>query len=107
MQLERNKVSEEIKYDRRHFLGTAAMTIAATELGMIGSARAQSSKTKPAKLPTIKPRTNTSFGALKQIDAGVLNIGYAQAGPINGPAVILLHGWPYEPMVLIFYKLSS
>ena len=39
---------------------------------------------------------NTSFGALKQIDAGVLNVGYAEAGPATGPAVILLHGWPYD-----------
>jgi pimeloyl-ACP methyl ester carboxylesterase len=39
---------------------------------------------------------NTSFGPLKQIDAGPLSIGYAEAGPANGPAVILLHGWPYD-----------
>ncbi|MDT7605822.1 MAG: hypothetical protein QOG96_325 [Pseudonocardiales bacterium] len=39
---------------------------------------------------------NTSFGPLKQINAGVLNIGYAEAGPANGAPVILLHGWPYD-----------
>ena len=89
-------MSEEIKYDRRRFLGIAAMSIAAAELGMIGSADAQSSKTNPADVPKIKPGTNTSFGSLKQIDAGVLNVGYAEAGPIDGPAVILLHGWPYD-----------
>ena len=60
---------------------------------MIGSADAQSGTTK---LPAIKPGTNTSFASLKQIDAGVLNVGYAEAGPANGPAVILLHGWPYD-----------
>jgi pimeloyl-ACP methyl ester carboxylesterase len=89
-------MSEEINYDRRRFLGTAAMTIAAAQLGMIGSADAQSNKTKPADLPKIKPGTNTSFGSLKQIDAGVLNVGYAEAGPANGHPVILLHGWPYD-----------
>ena len=57
----------------------------------IGSADAQSGKISP-----IKPGTNTSFGPLKQIDAGVLNVGYAEAGPANGPPVILLHGWPYD-----------
>ncbi len=41
-------------------------------------------------------RTSTSFGALKQIDAGVLNVGYAEAGSTGGPAVMLLHGWPYD-----------
>jgi pimeloyl-ACP methyl ester carboxylesterase len=89
-------MSEEINHDRRRFLGTAAITIAAAQVGMFGSANAQSGKTKPANLPAIKPGTHTSFGSLKQIDAGVLNVGYAEAGPANGPAVILLHGWPYD-----------
>jgi pimeloyl-ACP methyl ester carboxylesterase len=40
--------------------------------------------------------TNTTFGALKQIDAGLLNVGYAEAGPTDGPSVMLLHGWPYD-----------
>jgi len=43
-----------------------------------------------------KAERNTSFGALKQINAGVLSVGYAEAGPSRGPAVILLHGWPYD-----------
>jgi pimeloyl-ACP methyl ester carboxylesterase len=87
---------EEINHDRRRFLATAIMTIASAELGMIGSSAAQSSKPKPATVPAIKPGTNKSFGALKQIDAGLLNVGYAEMGPSGGPTVILLHGWPYD-----------
>jgi pimeloyl-ACP methyl ester carboxylesterase len=89
-------MSEEIDHDRRRFLGTAAMTLAAAELGLIGSAAARQEKKKPAGITSIRPRTSTSFGALKQIDAGVLNVGYAEAGPADGPAAILLHGWPYD-----------
>jgi hypothetical protein len=88
-------MSEEINPHRRRFFGTAAVTVAAAQLGLIRFANAQSAKPNSA-LPTITPRTNKSFGALKQIDAGELNIGYAEAGPANGPAVILLHGWPYD-----------
>jgi pimeloyl-ACP methyl ester carboxylesterase len=83
---------EEIDHHRRRFLGTAAMTIAAAELVMAGSARAQSTNAAP----TTKEGATMSFGPLKQIQAGVLNVGYAEAGPANGPAVILLHGWPYD-----------
>ncbi len=39
---------------------------------------------------------NSALGALKQIDAGVLNVGYAEVGPSNGRTVVLLHGWPYD-----------
>jgi pimeloyl-ACP methyl ester carboxylesterase len=87
------RISEAIDHHRRRFFGTAALTIAAAQLGMIGSSDAQ---TQSTQLPAIKPGTNTSFGPLKQMDAGLLNVGYAEAGPANGPAVILLHGWPYD-----------
>ena len=89
-------MSEEINHQRRRFFGTAAMTLAAAQFGLIGAAQAQSSLAKPAAVPPIKPGTNTSFSALKQIDAGALNVGYAEAGPANGPVAILLHGWPYD-----------
>ncbi len=89
-------MSEEISHDRRRFLRNAAMTIAATKLAMIGSADAQSSKAKPADVPPVTPGTHTSFTSIKQINAGVLDVGYAEAGPIDGSAVILLHGWPYD-----------
>jgi len=88
-------MSEEINHRRRLF-GAAAMTLAAAQLGVSGSAAAQSGNTSPAAAPPVKPGTNTSFASLKQINAGLLNIGYAEAGPANGPVVILLHGWPYD-----------
>src|SRR5262245_56532654 len=91
--MDTTKIADEVNQDRRRFFGTAAMAVAAAQLGMIGSAAAQQ---REAKLPAIKPGTHTSFGPLKQIDAGVLNVGYAEAGPADGPPVILLHGWPYD-----------
>jgi pimeloyl-ACP methyl ester carboxylesterase len=87
-------MSDEINHHRRHLVGAGAMTIAAAQLGIIGVANAQASTANA--VPPLKPGGNTSFRSLKQIDAGVLNIGYAQVGPANGPAVILLHGWPYD-----------
>ena len=84
---------------RRGFMRTSiasAVTIAAVQIAAIGSADAQSGKAKRADLTKIKPGTNTSFAPLKQSEAGVLNVGYAEAGPASGPVVILLHGWPYD-----------
>jgi pimeloyl-ACP methyl ester carboxylesterase len=94
--MDTNKTSDEINQGRRRFFGTAATSIAAAQFLLNGSSDAQPSKAKSADVPKVKPGTNTSFGALKQIDAGVLNIGYAEAGPADSPPVILLHGWPYD-----------
>jgi pimeloyl-ACP methyl ester carboxylesterase len=88
--------SEEINHYRRRFFGTAAMTIAAAQFGMIGSTDAEPASKTLAGAPPVKPGTNSSFGPLKQIDAGALNVGYVETGPAEGPAVILLHGWPYD-----------
>src|SRR5262245_28116055 len=79
-------MSEQISKYRRQFLCAAAMGVAAAPLLFHGSAQAQSATT-PAR-PT--------FAALKQINAGVLNVGYAEDGPADAPPIILLHGWPYD-----------
>jgi hypothetical protein len=85
--------AEQIDHSRRRFFGAAAVSAAAVQLGLT---RAAPSQTKSSSLPAIKPGTNTSFGPLKQVGAGVLNVGYAEAGPANGAPVLLLHGWPYD-----------
>jgi pimeloyl-ACP methyl ester carboxylesterase len=64
---------------RRHLIGAAAMALAATQFG---TARAATS--------------SASFAPLKQVKAGLLSVGYAEAGPADGPPVVLLHGWPYD-----------
>jgi pimeloyl-ACP methyl ester carboxylesterase len=91
-----NANPDAINPHRRRFLGAAALALTAAQLGGIGSAGAQSAAAKPATVPAIKPGTNTSFATLKQIDAGSLNVGYAEAGPADGAPVFLLHGWPYD-----------
>jgi len=68
------------------------MIVAATELGLNATAEAQT----VAQNGSVKAGGNTSFASLKQINAGLLNVGYAEAGPADGKPVILLHGWPYD-----------
>jgi pimeloyl-ACP methyl ester carboxylesterase len=75
--------------DRRRFLTTAIFAAAAVELRSIGSTSAN-------QVDPLKPRMSPSLGSLKQVDAGLLNVGYAEVGPSSGTPVVLLHGWPYD-----------
>jgi pimeloyl-ACP methyl ester carboxylesterase len=86
---------DRINRDRRHFLGTAAVSVATAQLGWIDPAGAQTSPGTAVPAPG-KPASGASFGPLKQVDAGLLNVGYAEVGPAAGPVVMLLHGWPYD-----------
>ncbi|MET3650514.1 alpha/beta fold hydrolase [Dyella japonica] len=86
---------EDIDQRRRHLVGAAAMTLAAAQLGVASVAHGQQGPASPA-MPAAKAGTHTSFTTLKQVKAGVLDIGYAEAGPAKGPVALLLHGWPYD-----------
>jgi pimeloyl-ACP methyl ester carboxylesterase len=87
-------MSEDPNNGRRSFLGKAVAMFAALQLGMMNISEAISGeKSKNSPRPT---GAGPSFKPIKQIDAGVLNVGYAEDGPIDGPPVVLLHGWPYD-----------
>ena len=77
-------MAETVNQDRRRMLAATVMTIAAAQFTKAVAADAPAGSTK------------SSFGPLKQVNAGLLNVGYAEAGPAGGPPVILLHGWPYD-----------
>jgi pimeloyl-ACP methyl ester carboxylesterase len=73
---------------RRLFLGSAALSLAAGVAGVVPVAAQAASASAAPPL--------ADFGPLRQVDAGVLDVGYVDLGPARGPVVILLHGWPYD-----------
>src|SRR3954447_7522221 len=76
----RKRAVDGVNADRRTFCGTAAAALAATRLGLL----------------SVPARAAPNALQLRQVDAGLLNVSYAEAGPGSGPPVILLHGWPYD-----------
>ena len=87
---------EDFKYNRRRFLGSIAVTVAAAQLGVWGSADAATTSPEIKDAPKFKKVSGKPFETIKQIKAGVLNVGYAEAGPADGQVVLLIHGWPYD-----------
>jgi pimeloyl-ACP methyl ester carboxylesterase len=79
-------MSKENKLHRRGFLGTIAASIVAAEMSVMGAAYANTGQTK--RLQPLEP--------IKQMKAGVLDVGYHDIGASDGPPVLLLHGFPYD-----------
>jgi len=86
-------MSDHVDQQRRKVLGATALGVAAANLGWTSTAHGQPGKA-PGKLPVAG--AHTSFARQKQVQAGVLDVSYAEDGPIEGPPVLLLHGWPYD-----------
>jgi len=73
-----------IDENRRRMMAATVMALAAAQVPNVVAADARAGT------------ANTSLGTLKQVDAGLLNVGYAELGPASGRPAILLHGWPYD-----------
>jgi pimeloyl-ACP methyl ester carboxylesterase len=85
-------MSDPMPFDRRHLF-----EIALTALAVPDALVNASNRPRPRPAPNNgQAESDTTLGRLKQVAAGVLNVGYAEAGPADGSPVILLHGWPYD-----------
>jgi pimeloyl-ACP methyl ester carboxylesterase len=81
--------------NRRHFLGAAALGLTVTQMGIIARASAAPSTGSAVAAAGISASTNY-FSTIKQVKAGLLDVGYVDAGPADGLPILLLHGWPYD-----------
>ncbi len=81
---------EHVDHARRNLLGTATLTLTAAQIAGVASSLGATT------LPPLKKGANTSFPPLKEVTAGEVSMGYAEAGSSDGPVAILLHGWPYD-----------
>ncbi|MGA5822600.1 alpha/beta fold hydrolase [Kitasatospora sp. NPDC094028] len=92
--------------DRRTFTRAVGLGLGATAVSAGAASTAPAFAAGPDRadrparpapvIPTVAPGTHTGFTELKQVRAGLLDIGYAEAGPKHGPVVVCLHGWPYD-----------
>ncbi|MFD5744705.1 alpha/beta fold hydrolase [Streptomyces massasporeus] len=87
---------------RRSFGKALGVGAGAAAVGLAGPGSATGAAAAPAATPAPAPLTaprtspHTTFPGIKQIKAGVLDVGYAELGPAHGPVVLCLHGWPYD-----------
>jgi pimeloyl-ACP methyl ester carboxylesterase len=92
--LEGIPMPEQHDFNRRQLLGAAALTVTSAQLGLLALSTTRAATTRAQA--TAPPALQVAFESLKQINAGPLSVGYAEAGSGNAPAVLLLHGWPYD-----------
>jgi pimeloyl-ACP methyl ester carboxylesterase len=90
------QMSEDINKSRRTFLGASALGLVAAQLGTLANAGAQESSNYSVAASGAAGTSTGSFASLKYVNAGELSIAYAEAGPADGPPVLLFHGWPYD-----------
>jgi len=89
------KKAGSTRMSRRRLIATAGLSAGTTLLARHSLFAGQNSIARPA-VNAAANTTNIPFGPVKQIDAGLLNVGYVDVGPANGHAVVCLHGWPYD-----------
>src|SRR4030095_1087717 len=87
---------KKIIYNRRNFLSKAVIAFGAAELSMFVLSNTSFIDNNSKVVMKNNKNKNISLDPIKQINAGLLNVGYAEGGPSNGSPVILLHGWPYD-----------
>jgi pimeloyl-ACP methyl ester carboxylesterase len=94
------KPTESIAISRRRLIAMAGLSAGATLLSprtlLAESVRELSERSALTSLTPLNQAASASFDSVKQIDAGLLNVGYADVGPVDGKPVLLLHGWPYD-----------
>jgi pimeloyl-ACP methyl ester carboxylesterase len=86
----------ESDQNRRHFLGAAVLVAGAAGVGRLGVTDGGGARARARGVDRGQAPGATPFASLRQVEAGVLNVGYAEAGPADGQPVILMHGFPYD-----------
>ena len=91
--MEPDPIKEDIDVARRQLCAAAAAAgVSAAGLGLLSTSPAEAAQEAEQSGTSLR----SNFERLKQVDAGLLNVSYAEAGAADGPPVILLHGWPYD-----------